>query len=94
MAVFASHWAAQYFWMGLLLLAAGAALWRQGDMVMLSATALALNVWALAGAGRWLFENVGNDWLGRAFLLGLVAAGLLAGTVSLLMRRHRAEAAV
>lgn len=89
MAVFSTHWAAQFFWLGLLLLAAAAALWRQGDLVMLSSTAMALNVWALAGFGRWLFDGNGRDWLGQAFLFGLVAAGLLAGTVSLLMRRHR-----
>lgn len=93
MAVFDTRWGAPYFWMGLLLLAAGVALWRQGDLVMLSSTAMALNVWALAGFGRWLFDGNGRDWLGQAFLFGVVAAGLLAGTVSLLMRRHRAGGA-
>lgn len=94
MAVFTTRWGPQYAWLGGLLLAAGAALWRQGDLVMLSSTALAINVWALAGFGRWLFEGgSGSDWLGKAFVFGLVAAGLLAGTVSLLMRRHRAGGA-
>jgi uncharacterized membrane protein len=94
MAVFSTHWVAPYLWMGLLLLAAGAALWRQGDLVMLSSAAMALNVWALAGFGRWLFQgDGGRDWLGKAFVFGLVAAGLLASTVSLLMRRQRAGGA-
>ncbi len=93
MAVFDTRWGAPYLWMGLLLLAAGVALWRQGDLVMLSSTAMALNVWALAGFGRWLFDGNGRDWLGLAFLFGVGAAGLLAGTVSLLMRRHRAGGA-
>lgn len=90
MALFGARWAAQYLWMGALLLGACAALWRQGDLVMLSCTALSLNVWLLAGLARWMFEGRGGDWLGLLFVFGLVAAGLLAGTVSLLMRRHRA----
>lgn len=79
-----------YWAIGGLVAAGTALLWRQGDLVLLSAAALALQLWLLAGFGRWLFDSGDGDWVGRIFLFGLAAAGLLAASVNLLLRRHRA----
>jgi len=89
MALFATPLAPQYGLIGVLIGVGTALLWRQGDLVLLSSAALALNVWLLAGLARWLFADLRGDWVGMMFLFGLIAAGLLAATVSLLLRRHR-----
>jgi hypothetical protein len=68
--------------------------WRRADMVLLSVFALALDVWAVAGLTRLLFKDSRGDVIGELLLLGLVAAGLLAATVSLLMRRARSAGGV
>ncbi len=91
MALFGKPLAPQYWLIGALIAGGTALLWRQGDLVLLSCGALALNVWLLAGLARWLFADLRGDWVGMMFLFGLVAAGLLATTVSLLLRRHRAQ---
>ncbi len=90
MALFGKPIAPQYGLIGVLIAGGAVLLWRQGDLVLLSCCALALNVWLLAGLARWLFDDLRGDWVGAMFLFGLAAAGLLAGTVSLLLRRHRA----
>ena len=60
----------------------------------LSAVCLGLNVLLIFGLGKALFHNArGDDWVGAMLLLGLVAAGLLAGTVSVLLRLSRRYAA-
>jgi uncharacterized membrane protein len=60
------------------------------DIYGLSALSLGLNVLLIFGLARLLFHNNhGNDWIGTMLFLGLAAAGLLAGTVSLLLRLSR-----
>ena len=60
------------------------------EVYALSAVSLGLNVLLIFGLARWLFHDVrGDSWIGLLLLLGLVAAGLLAGTVSLLLRLSR-----
>jgi len=60
----------------------------------LSAVGLALNVLLIFGLGKVLFQDTrGDNWLGAMLLLGLAAAGLLAGTVSVLLRLSRRDAA-
>ena len=56
----------------------------------LSAVGLGLNVLLIFGLGKLLFHDTrGDNWLGAMLLLGLAAAGLLAGTVSALLRLSR-----
>lgn len=62
------------------------------DVFALSATALGLNTLIVAGLGRLLLENAHVDPIGRLFLLGALAAGLLAATVSGVLRLSRAHA--
>jgi hypothetical protein len=88
---------AGHFGLGLLVLAGLAALLALGpagwfDIFGLSAAALGLNTLLVAGLARWLFDRAGSsgsDPLGRLLLLGLVAAGLLAATVTVILRLHR-----
>jgi len=89
---------APHYWLALplLALAAAALSWpRSFEVYGLSAVALGLNTLLVAGLARWLFENHrGGDPIGQLLLLGLVAAGLLAATVSgvlFLTRRHAAS---
>lgn len=79
--------------LGLLLLA-GAGLAMAGrklfEIFGLSAVCLGLNVLLIFGLGKALFHNArGDDWVVAMLLLGVAAAGLLAGTVSVLMRLSR-----
>ncbi|OYT90279.1 MAG: hypothetical protein CFE43_18965 [Burkholderiales bacterium PBB3] len=90
---------AQYV-LGLLVFAVALALLnvsRLFDIFAISAVALGVNALLAIGAARWLFDNGGGgDWVGKLMLMGLIAAGLLAGTVSgilQLARRHAAAAA-
>ncbi|MES2585272.1 MAG: DUF2157 domain-containing protein [Pseudomonadota bacterium] len=79
-----------------LLAAAGLALASRQlfEIFGLSAVCLGLNVLLIFGLGKALFHNAqGDDWVGAMLLLGLVAAGLLAGTVSVLLRLSRRYAA-
>jgi uncharacterized membrane protein len=97
-ALFQTRLAAHYP-LGVLVLAAMAAVLALGpargfDIFGLSAAALALNVLLFAGLARWLFDGGGGgDPLGRMLMLGLLAAGMLAATVSLILRLHRARQA-
>ena len=60
----------------------------------LSAVGLGLNVLLIFGLGKVLFHDTrGDNWIGAMLLLGLAAAGLLAGTVSVLLRLSRRDAA-
>lgn len=89
---------APHYALGLLVLAAGALLTAQRrsfDVFVLSATALGLNTLLVCGLARLLFKDLDGDAIGALFLLGMVAAGLLAGTVSgilKLSRHHEQEA--
>lgn len=63
---------------------------RLFEIFALSAVGLGLNVLLIFGLGKLLFHDArGDNWLGAMLLLGLAAAGLLAGTVSVLLRLSR-----
>jgi uncharacterized membrane protein len=89
---------AAHYGLGLLLLGVGAALCARReafDVFVLSAVALGLNTLLVSGLARVLFREWDGDEIGSLFLLGLVAAGLLAATVSgiLKLSRHHAREA-
>ena len=71
---------------------AAVALARPGGMEIygLSAVALGLNVLLVAGLARLLFEGRTLDSVGALTLLGFIAAGLLAATVSGILKLSRA----
>lgn len=85
------------YWLGLavLLVAIGIyALPETFDLYALSAAALGVNVLIVVGVGHVLFKNMhGGDAIGVLLLLGLLAAALLAGTVSGVLRLARLRAA-
>ncbi len=86
-ALFQKETAPQY-WIGLALLAGFAAAFttpRLFDVYVLSAVGLVLDGLITAGIGHAIW----SDAVGSLFLIGLVAAGLLAGTVSLILRLVR-----
>ena len=66
------------------------------DIFAISTVALGVNALLATGIARWLFDNGGGgDWVGKLMLMGLLAAGLLAATVTgilQLARRHAASA--
>lgn len=67
---------------------------RLFDIFCLSAVGLALNVLLTFGLGKLLFQDSrGDHWIAPMLLLGLAAAGLLAGTVGVLLRLSRRDAA-
>lgn len=64
------------------------------EIFCLSAVGLGLNVLLIFGLGKVLFHDTRGDyWIGAMLLLGLGAASLLAGTVSVLLRLSRRDAA-
>lgn len=87
---------AQYV-LGLLIFALALALlnvYRWFDIFAISAVALGVNALLAIGVARWLFDNGGGgDWVGKLMLMGLIAAGLLAGTVSGILHLARRHAA-
>lgn len=92
--LFAGDGMAQYWLGGVVLLAAAWALTRPRlfDMFSLSALALGINVLFVCGMGRLLldYNHTGiYGWLLPLALLGVLAAGALAGTVRLLMALAR-----
>jgi len=83
---------APHYLFGVLLLAGGAALlaWRPAfDVFALSAVALGLNTLVTCGLGRALFHNGGSNDVGAFLFIGVVAAGLLAASVSAILRLAR-----
>lgn len=83
---------------GLLVLGLGAALLTRGkyfDIFVLSALALGLNALLVCGFVRYLSEGGGSDWIARFMMVGLFAAGLLAASVSgiLKLSKHHASRA-
>lgn len=80
----------------LALLALGAAAWSASrpaafELFTLSAAALGLNVVLVGGLARLLFDGPSSgDGIDRFLLIGLIAAGLMAGTVSTVLRLSRA----
>lgn len=87
------HDMALLYGLGVFLLAGAAAAMANRQLFEifgLSAVGLGLNVLLIFGLGKLLFEGAhGDDWIGAMLLLGLAAAGLLAGTVSVLLRLSR-----
>ena len=85
------------YFLGLVVLGAaavGLATEKLFEIYGLSALALGLNVLLISGLVRLLFHrHSGIDWLAALFIIGLAAAGLLAGTVSVLLRLSRNQAA-
>lgn len=87
---------APHYAVGLLVLVVAAGIGAQRrafDLFVLSAAALGLNTLLVCGLARLLFRESGGDAIGELLLLGLVAAGLLAGTVSGILRLSRHYAA-
>lgn len=84
---------APHYWLGLVLfalVAAVLALPRCFEVYVLSAVALGWNTLVVVGLVRWLFDRPQHsEPIGSLFLIGLVAAGLLATTVSGVMRLSR-----
>lgn len=62
---------------------------RAFEIFTLSAVALGLNTLLVTGLARWIFDLGGRDYVGKLLLLGLVAAGLLAVSVSLILKLAR-----
>lgn len=56
------------------------------DVFVLSAVALSLNTLLVSGLSRLLFNEHRGDPIGSLLLIGLVAAGLLAGSVSVILK--------
>lgn len=87
---------AQYM-LGLLIFALALALLnvsRWFDIFAMSAVALGVNALLVGGLAYALFDNgSGGDWIGKLMLMGLMAAGLLAGTVSGILHLARRHAA-
>ncbi|MDP4077299.1 DUF2157 domain-containing protein [Acidovorax sp. A1169] len=87
---------AGHYGLGLVLLAAAAALVGMRthfDIFLLSGAALGLNILLVTGLARAMFSGSRfGDFVGSLLLIGLVAAGLLAATVNLVMRLARRAA--
>lgn len=76
------------FPLGLAVLAAAFAVaWTRREVYAMSALALALDTLIVAGAARWVFDIREGDTLGHLLLLGLLAAGVVAASVSLVLKR-------
>lgn len=90
------HGMALLYGLGMCLLAGAAwalATRQLFEIFGLSAVGLGLNVLLIFGLGKVLFHDTrGDNWFGAMLLLGLAAAGLLAGTVSVLLRLSRRDA--
>jgi uncharacterized membrane protein len=90
------HDASLLYYLGLLLFAIAAAALIQPatfDIYGLSIIGLCLNILLVSGLTRLLFhEHDYGEVIGKILLIGLVAAGLLAFTVSLLLRLSKRQA--
>ena len=82
-----------HYALGMLMLgvsAAGLSQRRTFDVMALSAVALGLNALLVCGLVRWFSEHSANgDWIGRLFVIGLFAAGLLSASVSAILKLGR-----
>lgn len=96
-ALFHRH-VAPHYWLALVLLAGAAAALatrRHFEVFGLSAAALGLNTLLVSGLARALLEGARGEPIGQLLVLGLLAAALLAGTVSIVLRlarRHGGDA--
>jgi uncharacterized membrane protein len=87
---------APHYAVGVVLLAAAAALLclrAAFDVFVLSAVALGLIGLLVGGLSRLLFDDFDGDGIGALFLIGLVAAGLLAAAVSGILRLSKLHGA-
>ena len=85
-----------HFWLGsAMIIAAAVALSERRfyDIFTLSVVALALNILAFALLAKLLLEGNGSNLLGAMVMLGLMAAGMLAGTVHVVLGVSRRYAA-
>jgi uncharacterized membrane protein len=83
---------APHYALGLVVFAVAAAVLaprRFFEIYALSAVMLGLNTLLVAGLARWLFDDLRGDPIGPMLLIGLVAAGLLAASVSFILRLSR-----
>jgi hypothetical protein len=62
---------------------------RHFDVFALSVAGLGINVLLVFGLGHWLFRGSSSDWLVNLLVLGLFAAGLLALSVSVVLKCQR-----
>ncbi|OGB23972.1 MAG: hypothetical protein A3I66_14805 [Burkholderiales bacterium RIFCSPLOWO2_02_FULL_57_36] len=88
---------AAYYWLGLVMLIAAAGVLaspRLFEIYGLSAVSLGLNTLLVAGLAHALFQGARGDKMGSFLMLGLAAAGLLAATVSLILRLSRRYEAI
>lgn len=87
---------APHYLLGLVVLGLAAAAFvprRNFDVFALSAVALGLNTLVVAGLARLLLDfSSRGDPIGRLLLIGLAAAGLLAASVSLILKLSRQRA--
>lgn len=77
------------YWLGLavsIAAALGLARARRLDVYALSVTALVLSTLVVAGLSNWLLEHRVSDPTVQLLFIGIVAAGLLAGAVTLILR--------
>ncbi|PWF48740.1 DUF2157 domain-containing protein [Massilia glaciei] len=91
MGLFSRDIAPQY-WLGLAALAGAAACFSSPklfDVFGLSAVGLALDILLVSGVAHLVFDGSSGDHIGALLLVGLFAAGLLAATVSVIMRLAR-----
>ncbi|HZF81218.1 MAG TPA: DUF2157 domain-containing protein [Rubrivivax sp.] len=93
--LFHLHVAPQFFAGLLLMLALTVALASPAgfDLVGLSATGLGVNMLLIAGLAHWLFDLRSDTFIGYLLAIGLIAAVMLAYTVSLILRLSRQRAA-
>lgn len=87
---------APHYVLALLLLAVAAFAFSRPanfEVFALSAVAMGLNTLLVGGLVRLLFENHRGDPIGELMMVGLAAAGLLAGSVHLILKLARAQAA-
>jgi uncharacterized membrane protein len=85
-----------HYGLGLLVLGIAAFLLARDEsfeIFGLSAVALGIDTLLVGGLVYLLFEGSGNDWFLSLLLTGLAAAGLVAATVSLLLRLSRQHGA-
>ncbi len=84
-----NSWVTGQYWLALCVFAAAAAAFmspRLFDLFPLSAIGLALNI-LLIGLFAHVLESIFGSWsIGQLFFIGLAAAGLLAGTVSFILK--------
>ncbi len=78
-----------HYWLALGLFALAAVLLAQRrlfEVFLLSAVALGLNILLVGGLARWMFQGSAGDHIGKLLAIGLVAAALLAASVSAITR--------